>query len=222
MLKTKKTLLAASIITASALSSGPVLAEISANIGITSNYIVRGVTETNNQAAIQGGLDFEHESGFYVGTWASNVDWSDDDESMKGYEVDVYLGFAGEVGDFGYDVGYIRYMYPSFDRDEDGNSYDAAEFYIGGSYSMFSAMAFHDPKSKNRYFQVGMDFDIGSGFGLGLHAGTARNKDAENANDYAVTVSKEDFTFTVTTASNYKKIENGKNYLVAIGWSKSF
>jgi hypothetical protein len=49
----------------------------SANIGAVSNYIWRGVTQTGDQAAIQGGLDVAHESGFYAGTWASNIDWDD-------------------------------------------------------------------------------------------------------------------------------------------------
>jgi hypothetical protein len=49
----------------------------SANIGAVSNYMWRGVTQTGDQAAIQGGLDVSHESGFYAGTWASNIDWDE-------------------------------------------------------------------------------------------------------------------------------------------------
>jgi uncharacterized protein (TIGR02001 family) len=61
---------------------GPVFAEgpynISANIGVVSNYMWRGVTQTQDGAAVQGGLDFTHESGFYAGTWVSNVDFNDE------------------------------------------------------------------------------------------------------------------------------------------------
>ncbi len=49
----------------------------SANIGAVSNYIWRGVTQTGDQAAVQGGLDVAHESGFYAGTWISNIDWNE-------------------------------------------------------------------------------------------------------------------------------------------------
>lgn len=56
-----------------ALAQGPW--SYSANIGAVSNYIWRGVTQTDDGAAIQGGLDVAHESGFYAGTWASNIDW---------------------------------------------------------------------------------------------------------------------------------------------------
>jgi hypothetical protein len=49
----------------------------SANIGAVSNYIWRGVSQTGDGAAVQGGLDVAHESGFYAGTWASNIDWDE-------------------------------------------------------------------------------------------------------------------------------------------------
>jgi len=62
--------------------SAPASAEdpysFSANIGVVSNYIWRGVTQTQDGAAVQGGLDFTHESGFYAGVWASNIDWNDE------------------------------------------------------------------------------------------------------------------------------------------------
>jgi uncharacterized protein (TIGR02001 family) len=61
---------------------GPAAAEdpynISANIGAVSNYMWRGVTQTQDGAAVQGGLDFKHESGFYAGTWVSNVDFNNE------------------------------------------------------------------------------------------------------------------------------------------------
>ena len=70
------TLAAASLVSMStALAQDPWA--FSANIGAVSNYIWRGVTQTGDGAAIQGGLDVSHESGFYVGTWASNIDWDD-------------------------------------------------------------------------------------------------------------------------------------------------
>ena len=69
------------LLSASLGSMGVALADsphsISANIGVVSNYIWRGVTQTGDQAAVQGGLDYSHESGFYAGTWASNVDFDE-------------------------------------------------------------------------------------------------------------------------------------------------
>ena len=75
------TLAAASFISmSSALAEGPW--DFSANIGAVSNYIWRGVTQTGDGAAIQGGLDVAHESGFYIGTWASNIDWDNGSQDV--------------------------------------------------------------------------------------------------------------------------------------------
>ena len=120
-------------------------AEFSANIGATSNYLWRGVTQTDNGPAISGGIDYAHASGFYAGAWASNVDFvdepefndptdPDDDETENNgqAELDLYLGFAGEAGSIGYDIGFIYYAYPlaeDFGGDED--KLDFSEIYVG-------------------------------------------------------------------------------------------
>ena len=87
--------------------SGAANAAVEANIGATSNYVWRGVTQTNDDAAISGGVDYSDESGVYVGAWASDVKWVD------GYEFDVYGGYSSETADgIGYDLGFIHYAYP--------------------------------------------------------------------------------------------------------------
>lgn len=84
---------------------------LSANVGATSNYLWRGVTQTDDDAAVQGGIDYTDESGFYAGTWASNVDFGDDTSS----EWDLYGGYASSYQGLDYDLGYIYYMYPDGD-----------------------------------------------------------------------------------------------------------
>lgn len=86
----------------------------SANVNLASDYIFRGVSQTDHQAAIQGGFDYSHSSGFYAGVWGSNVSWVDsaykDDNSM---ELDFYAGYAGSFAeDFTYDLGALYYYYP--------------------------------------------------------------------------------------------------------------
>jgi uncharacterized protein (TIGR02001 family) len=96
---------------------------VSANIGVASNYVWRGVTQTMDDPAVSGGLDYAHESGLYAGTWISNIDWGD---GSPNYELDLYGGFGGSVNpDFSYDINGIYYAYP------DGRESDFAE--IGGS-----------------------------------------------------------------------------------------
>lgn len=85
----------------------------SANVALATDYVYRGVSQTDEAPAIQGGFDWSHDSGFYLGTWASNVDFNDGDEAH--IEIDVYGGFAGTFRDFSYDVGVIYYAYPGAD-----------------------------------------------------------------------------------------------------------
>jgi len=84
-------------------------AEVSANVTLASDYSFRGVSQTDRDPAIQGGFDVEFDSGFYIGTWASNVSF--DNTSM---ELDLYAGYGGEINeDVSYDFVYIRYQYPA-------------------------------------------------------------------------------------------------------------
>ena len=98
-----------SITLLAALQAAPAIvsADVSSNVSASSNYLFRGVTQTDGAAAVQGGLDYEHASGFYAGGWGSNVDFGDG----TSYELDL-AGFSGSVEELGYDVGYIYYAYP--------------------------------------------------------------------------------------------------------------
>lgn len=109
------------------MTSSLVNAEMSTNIAVVSNYLFRGVTQTDGSAAVQGGIDFEHASGFYTGTWASNVDFGDETT----YELDLYAGYAGAVNDIGYDFGYVYYAYP-----DAPDSIDFGELYGELSYGV--------------------------------------------------------------------------------------
>jgi uncharacterized protein (TIGR02001 family) len=86
-----------------------------ANVGVFSQYIFRGVSQTNEDPALQGGFDYAHSSGLYIGTWASNVSWIKDGGYQNGSaEIDVYAGFKNAIGEtgVGYDVGVLQYWYP--------------------------------------------------------------------------------------------------------------
>ena len=144
----KKTLTTALV--ATALSAGIAQAQtpasphtISANVGLYSQYIFRGLTQTNADPAVQGGFDYSHSSGFYAGTWASNISWLTDSTSVTGYtsssmEWDFYGGFSNTIGnsDFGYDVGLLYYWYPGTRSDTAApGSVDADTFEIYGALS---------------------------------------------------------------------------------------
>lgn len=102
--------------------------EFSANVAMTTDYVFRGYSQTDEEMAIQGGFDATHTSGVYAGVWGSNVDSGTYTDSEM--EVDVYIGWGGEVGPVGVDVGYLRYMYPGA---ASGTDYDTNEYHIGVS-----------------------------------------------------------------------------------------
>lgn len=103
------------------LLAGTAQAELTANLGFMSDYHFRGVFQAPTSAS--GGLDYE-KNGFYVGTWAADL--------KQGLEVDGYFGYAGEVGDFGYRIGYTGYFYTQ-DFDD---TYQ--EINLGASYGILS------------------------------------------------------------------------------------
>jgi uncharacterized protein (TIGR02001 family) len=89
------------------------------NIGWFSQYIFRGLTQTNEKPAIQGGFDYSYNFGSttgYLGTWGSNITWLSDEGqyTSSGLENDFYGGFRGNFGatDFSYDAGFLYYYYP--------------------------------------------------------------------------------------------------------------
>src|SRR6266498_1225542 len=82
------------------------------NVGLFSQYVFRGITQTNEKPAVQGGFDLGHKSGFYVGTWASNISWISDYTPgvSASLEWDFYGGYKGSLpADFGYDLGVLYY-----------------------------------------------------------------------------------------------------------------
>ena len=86
------------------------------NVGLYSQYIFRGLTQTGREPALQGGVDYSHASGFYLGAWGSNVSWVRDGgyKEDSSLELDVYGGFKNTFGDtdFTYDIGALQYIYP--------------------------------------------------------------------------------------------------------------
>tara|TARA_Y100001933_G_scaffold260034_1_gene311249 strand:- start:28 stop:408 length:381 start_codon:yes stop_codon:yes gene_type:complete len=89
---------------------GPAQGQVTGNVGAVSNYFFRGITQTDDGPAIQGGFDFASESGFYSGVWLSNVDFGGKEDA----EANLYAGYGGAFGGSGvtWDVGAIYYLYP--------------------------------------------------------------------------------------------------------------
>jgi uncharacterized protein (TIGR02001 family) len=132
-----KKLLPAALATALLAGTTAVQAEteISGNVALTSDYKFRGISQSNEDIAIQGGFDIAFDNGIYIGTWGSSVDFDfDSDDGYNGsLELDYYAGWAGDITDnIGVDVGYLYYDYPG---DSSAGEGDYQEIYM--SVSLF-------------------------------------------------------------------------------------
>ncbi|HEY3299759.1 MAG TPA: TorF family putative porin [Methylophilaceae bacterium] len=118
---------------------------IAYNVGLYSQYMFRGLTQTGNGPAVQGGADWTHESGFYLGTWASNIKWLKAAQAYNtsGVEVDLYGGYRNTIPstEIGYDIGLYQYLYTGNPVGSDGVTANTMEATIGLSYQWLSAKA---------------------------------------------------------------------------------
>jgi uncharacterized protein (TIGR02001 family) len=162
-------------------------AEVSSTWTLTNDYDFRGASQSAKDPAVQASLDYAHESGFYVGAWASNVDFGDDVDID--YEVDLYTGFSGgdEEG-LGWDVGLVYYAYPD---DSDANY---PEIYGKLNYGMFSGALFYSNDYVNSgdsamYLSGDVSVPLPQNFSLTAHAGYSfgdfwDGEDGESSSDY--------------------------------------
>ncbi|HSC75897.1 MAG TPA: TorF family putative porin [Pseudomonadales bacterium] len=155
--------------------------EGSANIGAVSNYMWRGMTQTRNGAAVQGGLDLTHSSGFYAGTWMSNVQFKLAPDAHT--EQDLYAGYGFTAGDFAFDLKYTEYLYDNasglnFSETHGQVSYAAGDigtFAVGTDYSNNTPVV--DSDSAIHYYGTYTN-TLPADIGLTATVGTYDYKDA--------------------------------------------
>jgi uncharacterized protein (TIGR02001 family) len=168
------TVLASTLVIGAAVSQAET--EITANVALTSDYKFRGISQSDESAALQGGFDIAFDSGFYIGTWASSVDFDTDGGGYDGsLELDYYAGWGSELGDssdLSIDLGVLLYTYPG-DDDADG---DYLEFYGSLSWKDLTAgVAYSDDyyAETGEFWYVYADYSLSlpGDFGLGFHVG---------------------------------------------------
>ena len=136
------------------------MAGFNLTIAETSNYIFRGISQSDNHAALQGSLEFHVPFGLYAGVWASTIDFNDAPTNSRS-EVDYYGGYRVSLGKWSLDFGGMYYAYP------DGkSSYRFAEYYGKVAYPVsdtlsWNGQAIYSPdffgeNSHGTYFQTGL------------------------------------------------------------------
>ncbi|NTS77144.1 hypothetical protein HR060_09740 [Catenovulum sp. SM1970] len=198
----KLTKIATSIALLASTISAPAMAQIeglSANVAATSNYLWRGLEQSSGDAAISGGIDYEADSGLYLGTWASNASWDTD----MSYELDLYGGYVFELSEgVDLDVGFIYFAYPDALNDE----LDFSEVYAHVSVGDFSfgidvlVDAEGYDAGDSTYASVSYATEISEGLELAINAGMYSGDLVEDGYgddliDVGISLSKDGFSF---------------------------
>ena len=173
-----------------------------ANVGLITDYVFRGISQTSHGAAIQGGIDYAHSSGFYAGVWGSNVSWIYDTAATTGgspsMELDTYLGFKNAFAeDFSYDVGFVRYNYlgkytaaagyAKADTDEIYGALGYKWFTAKYSYGLGNFLTVPGAAGTN-YLELNASVPVAdSGFTVAAHVGKQTYKGAGAAAAAAIT-----------------------------------
>ena len=177
-----------SSVTAFAPSAAQAESSASGNIGVHSEYLLRGIGRENDDTAVQGGFDYSHDSGFYAGYWGSNLGYSYDKNSAtgadpggQGFENDLYAGFAGAAGDLSYKLGLIQYYYINVDDS------DLTEFLANVGYAGFTLQAqylLNDGawgNSGDIYWTLGYSLPLPNDFTLAASLGYYTYDDDDNS-----------------------------------------
>lgn len=148
------------------------------DLSLVSDYRSRGISQTQNNPAIQAGATLQHASGLYIGTWTSNVDFGYDSRTRQ--EVDYFAGWYWEASEaVNLDLGYLKYSYPKQNEYNQSEVYAALSVYgvkLGGYYSNDASNAYGD-KQDTFYSYLGYETLLPLDVGLKLRYGHMDYKD---------------------------------------------
>jgi uncharacterized protein (TIGR02001 family) len=240
----KAHLLAASLALASGVAvaqSAPPAAPASdhsftGKVALYSEYEFRGLSQTSEKPAVQLNLDYGHSSGFYLGTFLTNIKWLKDTAEVGGFDTgskvewDIYGGYRFEAAkDVLVDVGYLRYEYPSTGTFSTSPNTD--ELYAGVTFGMFNvkyshtvsnAFGFADSKGSG-FLEANVAWPVMEKLTVTGHVGHQKFK---NNDDFSYTVYKVGAVYDFGggfTAGGYYKGTDAEEALYTVkgrDWSK--
>lgn len=198
--------------------------EVSGDVTFVSDYAFRGISQTDEAPALQGGLTLAAESGLYVSVWGSSVDFG----GQGTLELDVMLGWSGDIAEgWSADVGIMRYGYPNTEF-EGSNFWEAygsvsyKDFTLGLTYSD----DFYGNTGKYYYIYAGYSLALTENVAVDFHIGQNEFSDDSSLSylDYGVTLSTEVLGLGLSLAYIDTDFKDNKLYdsRVVFGVSKSF
>ena len=186
---------------------------VAGNLGIFSQYVFRGLTQTDRKPAFQGGFDVTHSNGLYAGTWGSNISWlRDAGVATRGgtVEWDFYAGYKHAIDDdFALDAGVLHYDYPG--RYVAGaTNPDTTELYVAGAWKWLSLKYSHAvgntfgvPHSRNSgYLDLSANYPITEQFTLNAHVGHQAYRGRTDGVDNGDALTYTDWKLGLTWSAN--------------------
>jgi len=148
--------------------AGTAQAGVSSTVTATNDYDFRGYSQSATDPALQASLDFSTDFGWYIGAWASNIDFGPGVDAD--IELDLYTGFSGEAGPIGWDAGIVYYTYPS------ESDLNFPEIYGSISAGPFSAKLYYSNDfaaldESAFYLDTGLEFELPANFSIMAHVG---------------------------------------------------
>lgn len=187
MRATKSLIITSTVLVLSGVTVAQEGPEFSSNVALTTDYVFRGLSQTDRGPAVQGGFDISH-SGFYGGVWASSVDFGDDTTM----EIDFYGGYTHDMGAATVDVGVIYYAYPDSPELATG-SQEFAEIYAGVSGTVAGADVgisiayspeFYGETGEATYIQTSLDYPLMENLSASFSYGISDFSDGMLNRDY--------------------------------------
>lgn len=178
---------------------------LTGSISLVSDYIFRGLSQTDRRLAAQAGLEYAHPSGVYADVWASNVSWlsdasTNDARISNSLELDLYAGYRGKISDnLSFDTGLYEYYYPGdyprgLTRPHTTEVYAALTYAIvvvKYSHTLSNLFGFTDSKNSG-YLDVSANYEVFPTWAINAHVGRQRvaHQNALSYTDYKVAITK--------------------------------
>lgn len=154
---------------AGALITPLVQAEITGEVSVTNDYRLRGISQTAGEVAVQAGLNYSADNGFFAGIWGSNVDRESYDSDV---EIDLYVGYFGALSDeLEYDVALSYYTYPGQDESSRFLEANVGLYFAGFHFAQWYTNDYANFDVSQHYSELNYSYEIAENWSLDAHLG---------------------------------------------------
>ncbi len=236
-----KTIISTPLLAAGIAGPWAVYADTTANIGVASNYVWRGVTMTNDRPAVSGGIDYLHPKQHYMGFWLSNIE-DRDYEVNEGSKIDIYAGTHFPLGGFDAELGVLHYYFNRGNRfnpalgqsgklePDSANDSSFSELMVGLKANIFRARGYYSDDYygsgyTSYYWQIGVEYPIREDLFVqgyyGLKDSEAVPDHAGMVGDYLVTLIKDEFSLSWANLDDHEDGRQSENFRLTVSWRHS-